>query len=191
MTQTSGFLNRILLPRLALLLVAMLGLLYLMAGTDATLDYARCRDLVNRVKQLDAQWDTEILKARIALTRNYDPLVKPPQEMQQLLRTFTLIDPGQEHKAADAWKDRRDTLTQALDEKARLVEQFKSRNAILRNSLAFLPTAEDDIQHQLSELQDQDKLMLQDMSNDIYDLLLSALEFAQTTTDDRAHSIEL
>jgi len=191
MTQTSGFLNRILLPRLALLLVAMLGLLYLMAGTDATLDYARCRDLVNRVKQLDAQWDTEILKARIALTRNYDPLVKPPQEMQQLLRTFTLIDPGQEHKAADAWKDRRDTLTQALSEKARLVEQFKSRNAILRNSLAFLPTAEDDIQHQLSELQDQDKLMLQDMSNDIYDLLLSALEFAQTTTDERAHTIEL
>jgi len=34
--------------------------------------------------------------------------------MQQLFRTFTLIDPGQEHKAADAWKDRRDTLTQAL-----------------------------------------------------------------------------
>ncbi|MCU1736286.1 MULTISPECIES: DAHL domain-containing protein [unclassified Pseudomonas] len=191
MTQTSGFLNRVLLPRLAVLLVAMLGLLYLMADTDATLDYARCRDLINRVKQLDAQWDTEILKARIAVTRNYDPLVKPPQEMHQLLQTFTPIDPGQEHKAADAWKDRRDTLIQALDEKARLVEQFKSRNAILRNSLAFLPTAEDDIQHQLSELQDQDKLMLQDMSNDIYDLLLSTLEFAQTTTDERAHTIEL
>ncbi|MBV6752478.1 GHKL domain-containing protein [Pseudomonas chlororaphis] len=191
MTQTSGFLNRVLLPRLAVLLVAMLGLLYLMADTDATLDYARCRDLINRVKQLDAQWDTEILKARIALARNYDPLVKPPQEMHQLLQTFTPIDPGQEHKVADAWKDRRDTLTQALDEKARLVEQFKSRNAILRNSLAFLPTAEDDIQHQLSELQDQDKLMLQDMSNDIYDLLLSTLEFAQTTTDERAHTIEL
>ncbi|RBH56325.1 MULTISPECIES: DAHL domain-containing protein [Pseudomonas] len=191
MTQTSGFLNRVLLPRLALLLVAMLGLLYIMADTDATLDYARCRDLISRVKQLDAQWDAEILKARIAVARNYDPLVKPPQEMRQLLQTFTPIDPGQEHKAADAWKDRRDTLTQALDEKARLVEQFKSRNAILRNSLAFLPTAEDDIQHQLSALQDQDKLMLQDMSNDIYDLLLSALEFAQTTTDERAHSIEL
>ncbi|MGA8138736.1 MAG: DAHL domain-containing protein [Pseudomonas gingeri] len=191
MTQTSGFLNRVLLPRLALLLVAMLGLLYIMADTDATLDYARCRDLISRVKQLDAQWDAEILKARIAVARNYDPLVKPPQEMRQLLQTFTPIDPGQEHKAADAWKDRRDTLTQALDEKTRLVEQFKSRNAILRNSLAFLPTAEDDIQHQLNELQDQDKLMLQDMSNDIYDLLLSALEFAQTTTDERAHNIEL
>jgi len=191
MTETGSVLNRVVLPRVAILLASVLLFLYLMAGTDATLDYARCRDLINRVKQLDAQWDTEILKARIAVARNYDPLVKAPQEMRQLLQSFTPIDPGQEHKAADAWKDRRDTLTQALDEKARLVEQFKSRNAILRNSLAFLPTAEDDIQHQLSELPDQDKLMLQDMSNDIYDLLLSALEFAQTTTDDRAHSIEL
>ncbi|RBB96530.1 histidine kinase, partial [Pseudomonas sp. MWU12-2115] len=93
MTQTSGFLNRVLLPRLALLLVAMLGLLYIMADTDATLDYARCRDLISRVKQLDAQWDAEILKARIAVARNYDPLVKPPQEMRQLLQTFTPIDP--------------------------------------------------------------------------------------------------
>src|SRR5471032_1936600 len=117
MTQTSGFLNRVLLPRLAVLLVALLGILYLMADTDATLDYARCRDLINRVKQLDAQWDTEILKARIAVARNYDPLVKPPQEMHQLLQTFTPTAPGQEQKAADAWKDRRDTLAQALAEK--------------------------------------------------------------------------
>src|SRR5450830_2005073 len=98
MTQTSGFLNRVLLPRLALLLAAMLGLLYLMADTDAALDYARCRDLISRVKQLDAQWDAEILKARIAVARNYHPLVKPPQEMHQLLQAFMPIDPGQEHK---------------------------------------------------------------------------------------------
>ncbi|NWB98112.1 GHKL domain-containing protein [Pseudomonas gingeri] len=191
MTEKTSVLNRVVLPRLAILLASVLGFLYLMAGTDATLDYARARDLINTVKQLDAQWDTEILKARIAVARNYDPLVKPPQEMHQLLQTFTPIDPGQAQQATAAWKDRRETLNQALDEKVRLVEQFKSRNAILRNSLAFLPTAEDDIQHQLGELKDQDKLMLQDTSNDIYDLLLSALEFAQTTTDERAHSIEL
>ena len=191
MKVTSGLVNRILLPGLAVLLASVLAFLYLMAGTDATLDYARCRDLVNRVKQLDAQWDTEILKARIAVTRNYDPLVKPLQEMHQLLQTFAPIAPDRTLQGAASWKDRRDTLTQALGEKERLVEQFKSRNAILRNSLAFLPTAEDDIQQQLGALQDQDKLMLQDTSNDIYDLLLSALEFAQTTTDERAHSIEL
>ncbi|NWA27024.1 GHKL domain-containing protein [Pseudomonas gingeri] len=191
MTEKTSVLNRVVLPRLAILLASVLGFLYLMAGTDATLDYARARDLINTAKQLDAQWDTEILKARIAVARNYDPLVKPPQEMHQLLQTFTPIDPGQAQQATAAWKDRRETLNQALDEKVRLVEQFKSRNAILRNSLAFLPTAEDDIQHQLGELKDQDKLMLQDTSNDIYDLLLSALEFAQTTTDERAHSIEL
>ncbi|KIH81694.1 DAHL domain-containing protein [Pseudomonas batumici] len=188
MNGASSFLNRVLLPRLAVLLAAVLGVLYLMTNADAPLDYAQSRDLIGRVKQLDAQWDTEILKARIAVARNYDPLVKPPQDMHKLLQTFTIEPP---HQAAEAWKDRRETLAQALAEKTRLVEQFKSHNAILRNSLAFLPTAEDDIQHQLNTLQDQDKLMLQDMSNDIYDLLLSTLEFAQTTTDERTHSIEL
>ncbi|WP_191487440.1 DAHL domain-containing protein [Pseudomonas sp. FEN] len=191
MKVTGSILNRVILPRLAVLLTSVLVLLYLMASSDPTPDYARARDLIAQIKQLDAQWDTEILKARIAVARNYDPLVKPPQEMHRLLQTFTPIEPGQRHQAADAWKDRRETLTRTLDEKTRLVEQFKSRNAILRNSLAFLPTAEDDIQHPLNALQDQDKLMLQDMSNDIYDLLLSALEFAQNTTDERAHGIEL
>ncbi len=191
MNGSNSFLNRVLLPRLAVLLAAMLGFLYLMASSDDSLDYAHARDLIASVKQLDAQWDSEILKARIAVARNYDPLVKPPQEMQQLLQTFTPIEPGRAKQAASAWKDRRETLAQTLGEKVRLVEQFKSHNAILRNSLAFLPTAEDDIQHQLNTLEDQDKLMLQDTSNDIYDLLLSTLEFAQTTTDERAHGIEL
>ncbi|WP_248802698.1 DAHL domain-containing protein [Pseudomonas sp. MWU13-2100] len=191
MKVTSSVLNRVVLPRLAVLLTSVLVFLYLMADADATLDYAHSRDLINQVKQLDAQWGTEVLKARIAVTRNYDPLVSPPQEIHKLLQTFTPIAPGQARQITEAWKDRRETLTQALDEKERLVEQFKSRNAILRNSLGFLPTAEDDIQRQLSALQDQDKLMLQDTSNDIYDLLLSTLEFAQSTTEERSHNIEL
>lgn len=62
--------------------------------------------------------------------------------------------------------------------KTRLVEQFKSHNAVLRNSLAFLPTAEDDIQQPLAQLSDEDKLQLQNIATDTYDLLLSSLEFA-------------
>ena len=127
------------------------------------------------------------------MTHNYDSLLKPPLEMRQLLQTFMPIDPGkpsQVHQTADAWKDRRETLAQTLDEKSRRVEQFKSRNALLRSSLAFLPTAEDDIQPPLNWLEDQDKLLLRNTSNDIYDLLLSALAFAQNTTEERAHGIE-
>lgn len=71
------------------------------------------------------------------------------------------------------------------------MEQFKSHNAVLRNSLAFLPTAEDDIQQPLAQLPDEDKLQLQNIATDTYDLLLSSLEFAQVTSDDKAADILL
>ncbi len=54
-----------------------------------------------------------------------------------------------------------------------------------------MPTAEDDIQEQLANLSDLDKLQLQNITTDTYDLLLSALEFAQLTSDDRAADIEV
>jgi len=78
-----------------------------------------------------------------------------------------------------------------MQEKTRLVEQFKSHNALLRNSLAFLPTAEDDIQAQLAGLSDLDKIQVQNIATDTYDLLLSALEFSQVTSDDKAADIVL
>ncbi len=184
-------LNQILLPLLTLVLASVLVFLYFMSRGDGTQDYSRARDLVAQVKQLDARWDTEVLKARVALTRNYDSLIKPRNDMQALLHRLQTLELVRKRDTSEAWKDRWGTLEQALGEKTRLVEQFKSHNAVLRNSLAFLPTAEDDIQRQLSGLEDYDKLMLQTTSNDIYDLLLSTLEFAQTTTQEHSNGILL
>ncbi|AMB85621.1 histidine kinase [Pseudomonas agarici] len=183
--------NQMLLPLLTLVLSSALVFLYLMSRGEGTQDYSGARDLVAQVKQLDARWDTEILKARVALTRNYDALIKPRSDMQELLHALQTQELVHKRDTSDAWKDRWGTLEQALAEKTRLVEQFKSHNAVLRNSLAFLPTAEDDIQRQLSGLEDYDKLMLQTTSNDIYDLLLSTLEFAQTATQEHSNSILL
>ncbi|WP_017902479.1 DAHL domain-containing protein [Pseudomonas asplenii] len=191
MTPTRRLLNRILLPLLTSVLAAVLVFLYVMSRSDLSQEYAEARDLIGQIKQLDAQWDTEILKARIAVARNYDPLIRPQIGMHTHWQTFQTLPASQAHDTSDAWKDRRATLAHAFKEKERLVEQFKSRNAVLRNSLAFLPTAEDDIQRQLGALEDFDKLMLQATSNDIYDLLLSTLEFAQITTEERANDILL
>ncbi|WEL82583.1 ATP-binding protein [Pseudomonas sp. CBSPCAW29] len=69
------------------------------------------------------------------------------------------------------------------------MDQFKSHNAVLRNSLAFLPTAEDDIQAQFLALTDAERLLQQGIATDTYDVLLSSLEFAQVTSDDKAADI--
>ncbi|WLI13764.1 DAHL domain-containing protein [Pseudomonas sp. FP603] len=177
-----------LLSGVALILASTLLFLYLKSSSDQTSTYAESRGLIGQIKQLNAQWETEILKARIAISHNYDPLVAPLNEMTQLWEQFETMESN--HGRNDPiWHAGHDAYHTAVQEKTRLVEQFKSHNAVLRNSLAFLPTAEDDIQEPLTRLLDEDKLQLQNIATDTYDLLLSSLEFAQVTSDDKAADI--
>lgn len=74
---------------------------------------------------------------------------------------------------------------QAFDDKVLLVSRFKTHNAILRNSLAFLPAAADVIQVHLRRLVDADTVRLRRITSDTYDLMLSSLEFAHATTDEK------
>ncbi|CAI8957503.1 DAHL domain-containing protein [Pseudomonas sp. IT-P294] len=173
----------------ALLLASMLLFLYLKSSSNQTLTYTESRYLISRMKQLNAQWETEILKARIDTNHNYDPLVTPLTEMTQLWERFDTMESSHGRNDSPLWRASHDAYLSAFEEKSRLVEQFKSHNAVLRNSLAFLPTAEDDIQQPLAQLLDSDKLQLQNIATDTYDLLLSGLEFAQVTSDDKAADI--
>lgn len=178
-----------LLGIVALLLASTLLFLYLKSSSNQTSTYTESRDLISRMKQLNAQWETEILKARIDTNHNYDPLVMPLTEMTRLWERFDTMESSHGRKDSPVWRASHDAYLGAFEEKSRLVEQFKSHNAVLRNSLAFLPTAEDDIQEPLAQLLDGDKLQLQNIATDTYDLLLSSLEFAQVTSDDKAADI--
>ncbi|MBD8192220.1 GHKL domain-containing protein [Pseudomonas fluorescens] len=189
MTLTRRRTSQLLLGLIALLLASTLVFLYLKSSRDQTATYTQSRDLIRQLKQLNAQWDSEVLKARIALTHNYDPLVTPLADMTQLWAK--LGSDATYHGSEDLlrWKASTEAYEAAIQEKARLVDQFKSHNAVLRNSLAFLPTAEDDIQAQFNRIDDAGRLQLQDVATDTYDLLLSSLEFAQVTSDERAADI--
>ncbi|MET0778955.1 MAG: DAHL domain-containing protein [Pseudomonas mandelii] len=178
-----------LLGIMALILASTLLFLYLKSNSNQTSTYTESRDLISRMKQLNAQWETEILKARIAINHNYDPLVTPLTEMTLLWERFDTMSSNHSRNTSPVWLTSHDAYLSAFEEKIRLVEQFKSHNAVLRNSLAFLPTAEDDIQEPLAQLQDGDKLQLQNIANDTYDLVLSTMEFAMVTSDDKAAEI--
>lgn len=181
----------ILLSVVAILLASTLLFLYLKSNSNQTSTYTESRDLIGRIKQLNAQWESQILKARVATDPNYDPLVIPLAEMTDLWERFDTMESNHGRNVSPVWRASHAAYSDALTEKIRLVEQFKSHNALLRNSLAFLPAAEDDIQEQLAQLVDGDKLQLQNIATDTYDLLLSSLEFAQVTSDEKAADILL
>jgi C4-dicarboxylate-specific signal transduction histidine kinase len=174
---------------IGVLLASILLFMYIESGARQAASHIESRDLIRLLKQQDGIWDNEVLKSRIALSHNYDPLVSPLNEMTRLWQRLDAIEAEPGRHAPELWSTQRDEYLKALKEKTRLVEQFKSHNAVLRNSLAFLPTAEDDIQRQFSLLSDNDKLRLQSATIDTYDLLLATLEFAQITTQDQAAEI--
>ncbi|MFK3607221.1 ATP-binding protein [Pseudomonas fluorescens] len=187
--KSSRLASLITLSGIAIVLASVLVFLYLKSIGDQSTSYTESRDLIRQIKQLNSQWDVEVLKARIALTHNYDPLVAPLKDMSELWVQLENREGQHHHEHPADWQAAQDAYRQSIQEKARLVEQFKSHNAVLRNSLAFLPTAEDDIQAHLLQLKDADKLEQQSIATDTYDLLLSALEFAQVTSDDKAADI--
>ncbi|UVL82935.1 histidine kinase [Pseudomonas sp. B21-028] len=173
------------------LLASVLLFMYINSSAQQAASYIESRDLVRLLKQQDAIWDNEVLKSRIALSHNYDPLVSPLHEMTRLWRRLDAIESEPGRHAHSLWESQRDEYLKAIKEKTRLVEQFKSHNAVLRNSLAFLPTAEDDIQAEFAQLSDEDKLQLQSVAIDTYDLLLSSMEFSQLTTREIAAEVLL
>lgn len=181
--------TQVVLGLVTLLLASTLVFLYLKASRDQTASYTQSRDLIRQLQQLNAQWDSEVLKARIAITHNYDPLVTPLTQMTRIWAELNSRDTYHSPSNLSGWQATQTAYQTAIQEKARLVDQFKSHNALLRNSLAFLPTAEDDIQAQFNRLDAEGRLQLQDVATDTYDLLLSSLEFAQVTSDDRAADI--
>ena len=96
------------------------------------------RDL-QRMKQLDAEVNRDLLRSRYELLRSYDPLVQRLEEMRQARADLQLIPSfiaGRKRAQIEQLLKRE---SEVLSEKARLVETFKSENAVLKNSLRYFP----------------------------------------------------
>lgn len=124
----------LLLAALAVLMASILLFLYLKSRSDQTVTYTESRDLIRQIKQQDSLWENEILKARVAITHNYDPLVSPLGEMTRLWQKFDSMEAQNQRNDSPLWRNAHDGYLNAIKEKTRLVEQFKSHNSVLRNS---------------------------------------------------------
>jgi diguanylate cyclase (GGDEF)-like protein/PAS domain S-box-containing protein len=122
----------------------LLTLLYMQAESvspQAHYDYTRkLRDL----READAETNGEVLANRLDVTRNYDALTL---FLEQALRAAanaavapSFLPVVDQRKVTAKARE----LQQTLERKARLVEVFKRENAVLRNSLAYFPSAADD-----------------------------------------------
>jgi two-component system, sensor histidine kinase and response regulator len=174
---------------LSVISLATLGTLYLKTQNRQTSDYFGDIDILRQLKQVDAGWERDVLRSKMGLDPSYDPLVSPLLELNLLQDRLQHGDNGE--ALADRSKELQlalASLRDAIAEKARLIEHFKSHNAILRNSLAFLPTAGEDLLGGLRQAGGHGAGKV--FPRLVSEMLLDAIIFSETPSSERAADIE-
>jgi two-component system NtrC family sensor kinase len=130
--------------------VLLAGVAYLyMKSQDV--DQAR-RDVVNaqvrELKQIDATLNLEVLRSKTGLTRNYDNLAAA---QQLALKTEQELAEQNLEKLDFTLQDSVKKVAEALTAKLELVDRFKAQNAILQNSMRFIPVAAEELKAMVHE----------------------------------------
>ncbi|HZW26780.1 MAG TPA: EAL domain-containing protein [Gallionella sp.] len=142
---------RFLQPRRLLIIAAtvvsaalFLTLLYMRAESvspQAHYDYTR---ILRDLRTADAETNGEALANRLEITRNYDALTfyldRSLQAASYAADAPSFLPVEERTKVSEKALE----LKRTLEKKSRLVEVFKRRNAILRNSQAYFPSYADD-----------------------------------------------
>lgn len=165
----------------ALILFSVLIFLLIKSYSYDTSTYFESRDFVRQLKQFDANWNVKILRAKIGINNNLLLVAHPEAEQ----RWQQLDDLNAAGPLSTLWQSRRQGYLDAVENKTRLVEQFKQHNTVLRTSLDALPEQEDDIQALLENNNDQDLTA----ASNVFDLTLATLEYALYVSRDKAEEI--
>ncbi|UVM40638.1 HAMP domain-containing histidine kinase [Pseudomonas sp. B21-017] len=173
------------LAAIALTLFSVLIFLLIKSYSYDTSTYFESRDFVRQLKQYDANWNVKLLRAKIGMNNNL-LLVAPPEaeERWQQLDSLNAVGP-----LPTLWQTRRQGYLEAVENKARLVEQFKQHNTALRTAFEALPTLEDAIR--VLQEDSNDKLSSVDAraASVVFDLTLDTLEYALYVSSERAEEI--
>jgi len=169
------------------LLAGVLIFLYARSRAYDEAGYLENVALLLDLKQQGAQWELDVLKSRIGLYKHYDPLARTRMDLGVLLDKLESQTTQQRHDQAAALGAGAAAVRTAVDDRAALIERFKSVNAVLHNSLAFLPVAAADVQQLLE--QSRGDAAAQRASARVNHLLLDSLLYTQSTSNERAAEI--
>jgi signal transduction histidine kinase/DNA-binding response OmpR family regulator len=120
------------------------------------------------IRQLDAEINRDLFRSQYGLLNSYDPFVHKLDEMRKAradLQLIPLFVKGRKKKEIEQLLERE---SKVLSEKARLVETFKSENAVLKNSLRYFPV----LIAEASRVQAKDTEMQERLASLLRDILL-------------------
>lgn len=173
--------NRLLTAALAFVLLAVFGTLY--ARTQGYSESGHLEEVVllRHLKQVDAQWELDVLRSSVGIQPHYDRLAGSLTELGGLLEQVESHSARWTNDLAAVAVPGAAGLREAIQRKAGLIEQFKSSHSVLRNSQAFLPTAAEDVRGSLGARGTATRRLDADVSQ----LLLTSLLYSQNSSEER------
>lgn len=185
-SKNSGYKVRGVWVLIATLLLLISGVLIYKSLPVPFQQYQQYRDQVARLSELEANFSQEVLRARYELFAYYDPIVNNLVEQEQVLNSLAIIpdfvNVGDQQEIGNFLESRQ----ASLEQKENLSELFKARNALLKNSLRYLPFLSDQIDTKLSTLEPTETLdaeKLATLNNTLNQLIRNLLLFTATTDE--------
>ncbi|MBE7385434.1 MAG: response regulator [Leptolyngbya sp. SIO1E4] len=104
-------------------------------------------DALRQLQELDARINQNLLQVRLGLLDHYDPIVNEQADLQALQQVLE-TPPSFVGTTRQTLQTQVQENVQLWQEKDDLIQQFKSRHAVLQNSLAYFPIAVADFSNQ-------------------------------------------
>ena len=111
-------------------------------------EYQKYYDKMLELEELEADFEREILKSRYELYSSYDRLVENLDRQRALEEDLSKIPRFVNFKNRQIIEKNLAKKFETLDEKEELSERFKSQNALLKNSLRYLPLLTSQVEFQ-------------------------------------------
>ncbi|WP_198264698.1 DAHL domain-containing protein [sulfur-oxidizing endosymbiont of Gigantopelta aegis] len=145
---------------------------------------------ISQFKHIDASLNQSILEVRLGLLPYYDPVVSRLKDLETLYQKINANFKKANKNTTKIIIEDSEVVKQALLIKKQAIESFKSSNAILNNSLRYLPTATIELTSQLSyqtadnNLRQAVNTLLRDIM--IYNMTSDVLLYEKITTSSQA-----
>lgn len=135
--------------------IALLSVLYLKSEIINIDLHNRILSDIRRIKQYDARLNEDILRTRHDRLMHYDSLVATQAQISKICADLRTNEMSAYLNAQDPTVlSRLSQVERTLQHKNEQLEQFKSKNAILKNSLNYFPLAAGALLHRLDRRRD-------------------------------------
>ncbi|RZA07299.1 MAG: hypothetical protein EOP11_08055, partial [Proteobacteria bacterium] len=130
--------TNVLLTTVGMVGVMALSYFYFHGQSRFAVHHQKMLSLISAAKETDAALDANLLKSRDFLLLNYDPIVRNEVEMRGICAALKGAELRATALSAEGLAKKADDYCLAVEASIQSVEQFKSKNSILRNSLFYV-----------------------------------------------------